>query len=118
MEHKDEKLTQLMKMARRDMPFEDFEDRVMARIDKVEQDKAALVNYRRYSLLFFVLGTIFGLGLNYLLAETIDLLDIPQGGKKMLELATQLAYVVLIVLLTDKIIHLLNISKKSANIPR
>lgn len=114
MEHKDEQLKQLMKMTKREMPFDDFDDRVMARIEKLEDEKIALSNYRKYGLLFFVLGTVFGLALNYLLGEAIALLTIPEAGKKLLELGTQIMYVVLIVLFSDRILRLLKSSKKAA----
>ncbi|WDF70069.1 hypothetical protein PQ465_06740 [Sphingobacterium oryzagri] len=113
MEHKDERLNELMKLAKRDLPFDDFEDRVMANIEKIAEERETLYNYKRYSLLFFILGTLFGLALNYLLAESIEFLQVSEGFRRMLELGTQLVYVLLIVLFSDRLLRLLKSAKKA-----
>lgn len=55
MEHHDDKLREMMKMAKVEMPFADFEERLMSRIEKVEREKAAVAKTRKYALLCFAL---------------------------------------------------------------
>jgi len=112
MEHHDDKLREMMKMAKVEMPFADFEERLMSRIEKVEREKAAVAKTRKYALLCFVLGTLFGMGFNYLLADFVKTsVSASEAVKSNLLLFSQLVYVLLIVLFSDKIWRLMKLRK-------
>ncbi len=63
----DRLLAQLMQKSHLEMPFTDFEETVMHRIQTEVKQKDLLLRYRKLSFLFFVLGTGFGLAINFIL---------------------------------------------------
>lgn len=112
MELKDDKLKDLMKISKVELPFADFEEKMMRRIEKVEQEKRVIDKSRKYALLFFLLGTLFGMAANYLLTYFIianELLS--ESLKNNVTLFSQLMYVVLIVLFSDKMLRLMRLTK-------
>ncbi|SUJ01600.1 Uncharacterised protein [Sphingobacterium spiritivorum] len=58
-------LQQLMKQSTPKMPFSDFEDQVMARIEKQEMASPEILKVKMKGICFFLAGTIFGLVINY-----------------------------------------------------
>jgi len=61
-------LTELLRNNKLEMPFSDFDDKVMHRIQGEIHDKATISRDIKLSFFFFVLGTLFGLFINsYLL---------------------------------------------------
>jgi uncharacterized protein YacL len=115
MEHKHDKLKDIMRMAKVEVPFDDFEDAVMMRIEKVEQEKSAVAKTKKYALLFFTLGTLFGLGLNYLLTDLLSSIILNPALKNTLLLLSQILYVFLIVLFCDKVLKLIS-ARRNASI--
>lgn len=72
MEHreKEEKLFKsLMKHARVELPFQDFEDRMMDKIHQEKQHRQLVKTNIRYAWLFFFLGLFLGLLITSLTAQ-------------------------------------------------
>ncbi|MBS2211518.1 hypothetical protein KEM09_08905 [Carboxylicivirga mesophila] len=63
----DRKLKSLLKDSRVEMPFSDFETKLMTRVKSELHGRRSVVKSIRLSWLFFVLGAFFGLVLNILL---------------------------------------------------
>lgn len=112
MEHKDDKLRDMMQMAKIELPFDDFENAVMMRIEKLEHEKSAVAKTKRYALIFFASGTLFGLGLNYLLTDLLYSISLNTAMKNTLLLISQIIYVLLIVLFCDKALKLFKMRRK------
>lgn len=67
---KEEKfIRELMTKSKKEMPFTDFEERLMLQIHKEERASRSFLKDVRLSWFFFVVGTLFGLFLNILVAE-------------------------------------------------
>lgn len=112
MELKDDKLKDLMKMGKVELPFADFEEKMMRRIEKAEQERLAIDKSRKYALLFFLLGTLFGMAGNYLLADFVIASEsLSESLKNNVALFSQLIYVVLIVLFSDKMLRLMRLRR-------
>ena len=60
----------MMKNSRLKMPFSDFEETLMMRIEKEKADGKILSRDRRLSFTFFILGTLLGLMLNFILEQS------------------------------------------------
>ncbi len=111
MEYKEEQLKAIMKLAEVKMPFDDFEDEVMLKIEQVEAEKKKLGRSRLYALAFFALGTVFGIGSNYLIANYVAGSDLSTSLKNYVEIGSWLLYVVFIILLSDKLWKLKGLQK-------
>lgn len=112
MEHKDDQFKDMMKMSKVEIPFGDFEDRLMADIRKTELTRQSVMKTKKHALIFFIGGTIFGFGLNYLLTDMLATANISATMKSSLLMLSQLVYVLLIVLFSDKIHSLVKVSKE------
>lgn len=60
-------LSQLMQKSGLEMPFADFEDTLMKRIEKISIESSPVSHDQKWSFIFFILGTCLGLLLNSLL---------------------------------------------------
>lgn len=112
MEHRSDELRNIMKMAKIEMPFSDFEERLMLDIEKIEINKKSLSKTKAYALIFFIAGIVFGFGLNYLLTDLMSSAGLSTAVKNVLLLLSQIMYVLLIVLFSDKIYALVRLMKK------
>ncbi len=112
MEHKDPQLQKLMNMSKVELPFADFEDKVMAAVNAMEARRELALRHKKYALIFFVLGSLFGLGLNYMVDMAIDLADLQPKLKNVLSLCCQMLYVILIVVFSDKLWRLRRVLKE------
>lgn len=63
-------LSQLMPKSGLEIPFADFEDTVMKRIEKIHVESNPIAHDQKWSFIFFILGTCLGLLLNALLQFT------------------------------------------------
>ena len=63
----DKKLHRLMSESFVEIPFADFEDRLMVRIRKEAREKRSMLHNMRLSWLFFTIGALFGIGATVLL---------------------------------------------------
>ncbi len=73
----DDKLKQLIGESKLEMPFSDFEDRLMSRINIEVSNEKAITKNIRLSWLFFGLGTLFGVLLTIILNPTNAIMGIP-----------------------------------------
>jgi hypothetical protein len=73
----DDKLKQLIGESKLEMPFSDFEDRLMSRINSEVSNEKAITKNIRLSWLFFGLGTLFGILLTIILNPTNTIMGIP-----------------------------------------
>ena len=64
----DRSFSEMMKYSKLAMPFSDFEERTMARINKESIVKQSVSKYKKLAVLFFIMGTGFGFVLTYFLS--------------------------------------------------
>lgn len=98
-----------MKMAKVNMPFDDFEDRMMAKIEKLEHEKTAIAKTRKYALISFLFGTLFGVGLNYIIADFVAATHMSTTLKSTLLSLSQIVYVILLIVFSDKVWKLMKV---------
>jgi len=72
----EDNLKRLIKDSRLEMPFSDFEDKVMDRIKNEVSNEKVIDRNIRLSWLFFVLGTVFGMLLSVILSPVNTILGI------------------------------------------
>ncbi len=72
MEGSKDRFSSLMRKGKLEMPFSDFEENTMKRIDAELKYKTSIHRSSRISFIFFVLGTGFGLVVNSMLANADD----------------------------------------------
>ncbi|SMD18679.1 hypothetical protein SAMN04488101_12813 [Pedobacter nyackensis] len=66
----DQFFSEMMKHSKLVMPFSDFEERTMARINKESLVKRSVAKHKKFAVLFFVIGTGFGFVLTFFLSLT------------------------------------------------
>jgi drug/metabolite transporter (DMT)-like permease len=99
-----------MKKSRLEMPFSDFEDKVMLRIEKEAAHRKVVFKNARLSSFFFLLGTGFGLLLNFFLSRAgISFMGI---SSENILLFFQVAFVLAFLLQLEKIILMLKESRQ------
>ena len=103
MEDSEEDFRLLMKLTKEELPAEDFEDRVMNEIEDLQHVLEEINKTRKYALIFFVLAALSGMVMNFLFAETISAFNWDNEVKDNIQLVTHLIYVVLIVVLSEKV---------------
>lgn len=101
MESKDDKLRDLLKLSKVDLPFEDFDERVLGEIQRIAHDKHTIRAYKRNATVFFIVGTIFGFGMNYLLTEFLLNMELKEPLKNSFLLGSQIVYVLPIILFSS-----------------
>ncbi|TDO23963.1 hypothetical protein [Pedobacter duraquae] len=100
----------MMAKSRVDMPYSDFEDRMMLRIHKEITFKKSLLKDLNLSILFFILGT----GLGLLISTMLDVSGKTVAGisgPNML-IFFQLLFVAFVLMQSEKLIKLFIKSKK------
>lgn len=102
MQIEDNKVREIIKDSMLELPFTDFEDRMMAKISRYEAQKRQALQHRFYSLLFFFIGTIFGLALNYIVGQNLQWLSSSSQIQERLSLGINIIYIVLIILISDR----------------
>ena len=100
----DRLLSQLMQKSKLEMPFGDFEETVMQRIHSEAKQYDLLLHDRKLSFLFFVLGTGFGLVINFILQRSQ--LTFPGISPQTSLLAFQLLFVLLFLTQLDNSVKL------------
>jgi hypothetical protein len=106
----DQSFSEMMKRSKLAMPFSDFEERTMARINKESIVKSAMLKYKRLAVFFFIMGTGVGFILTYFLSlpETNNL-GIPSDA--ILHIC-RLGYVFLVL---TQLNYILKLFSKSGN---
>ncbi|MFD2554647.1 hypothetical protein [Sphingobacterium tabacisoli] len=112
MEHND-KLYDLLKNSKLELPFDDFESRMMQQIVDFEKAKVQMHQSKKMALLFFLIGTVFGMLLNYGLGLALASYGLPQASLDKISFFSQLIYVILIVLFSDKLWKLFKMTRES-----
>ena len=108
LDHKEKFVQELMAKSERKMPFDDFEDKLMQQIHKEANASRSFIKDIKLSWFFFIVGTIFGLVLNILIAEmNKSIFGIPS---QRLLLIVQVLFVMLLLSQFDRMIGL---TKKS-----
>lgn len=111
-EHKD-KLKDFMELSKMEIPFDDFDSKVMARIEKIEAEKVSINRTRKYALFSFAFGAIIGIGFTLLLTEFLETKITDPSLKNYITIFSQMIYVFLFVILSDKILKLMQMKKNS-----
>ncbi len=105
MDLNNKQLSQLMRKAKLEMPFSDFEETVMLRINRETARKPVLSRDRKLSIFFFLLGTCFGLIINSLLQRAqYTFLDMPPATTILL---FQVVFVLLFLVQLERNLHLM-----------
>lgn len=87
----EEQFSKLMEHSRLKMPFSDFEERTMARIQRESEVKAASSRYKKLSWVFFVSGAVIGA------LATGFVTTLPGLGSETIGLFCKLGYVMLLL---------------------
>jgi hypothetical protein len=109
-DYNDRHLSQLMQKSRLEMPFSDFEETVMLRIQKETVQEQIVSRDRKLSFIFFISGTCLGLILNFILQQVHStFLNIPSDT---ILLVFQTGFVLLFLIQLDRNLPLLKQWKK------
>lgn len=102
----DDKLfSQMMKKSRLEMPFSDFEDKMMLRIERESKLRRSISRDTKLAALFFVVGAGFGMVVSTILAQYhAPIAGIP--SEKVL-LYFQIVYVIVVLTQLENIIRLI-----------
>jgi hypothetical protein len=100
----DKQFAQLMRNSKLEMPFSDFEDKVMARVHQQAVAKNAISIYKKLALVFFIIGAGAGLLVTWLLSIPVATIGGVQSTTVLLIVRT--AYVLLVLTQLDTIISL------------
>lgn len=112
MELEDKKLKQLLQSSKLEMPFSDFEDNMMAKIELYEAKQREASQSRFYATLFFLIGTVFGTILNFLLSQNLSKISTSIDVQEKVYWFSQLIYVVFILLFSDKLWKVIRLYKE------
>jgi large-conductance mechanosensitive channel len=91
----DNKLKALLKDSKLEMPFSDFEDKMMARVKTELHGKHSILKNLRLSWFFFLMGSAFGL----LVSITLPMIQFEWGGFDIKSLKYPIMAVVLFIII-------------------
>lgn len=103
MELHDKNLKDILSHSKLELPFSDFEDRMLQKIQDYEVKKKAAEKNKFFSHICFLAGIIFGALLNYLMSKNLNELVPSLELQEKLISGMQLFYAVLIVLFAVKL---------------
>lgn len=103
MESEDKIFKTIMRDSKLEMPFSDFDDNVMAKIEFYELNKREALRNRFYASFFFLIGTVFGAILNFFLSHNLAMISSSIEIQENLYWFSQLIYVLMILLFSDKL---------------
>jgi len=89
----DDELYTIMKKGKRTMPFDDFEDKVMAKIHYEHAYKGVVSNKLKLSLIFFIIGMVSGI----VLVLLFSLFGSPVFGINPKTLALLILFIIAVV---------------------
>ncbi|MFD0794715.1 hypothetical protein ACFQZX_13895 [Mucilaginibacter litoreus] len=87
----EQEFKQLMALSRLKQPFNDFEERMMLRLEQENCAKASAERYRKIAWLFFILGAIMG-G-----CATVVITMLPGINGELVVLGCRMLYVILML---------------------
>lgn len=108
-ENEDTLIRELMQRSVRKMPFADFEEKLMEQIHEKEETSRSFLKDIKLSWFFFIVGTLFGLFLNMIVANIDG--TILGFSVQRFSLIIQALFVILLLTQFDKLAGL----TKSAN---
>lgn len=94
-ELKDKHLKSLLKESKVEMPFSDFESKMISRVNSELNGKRTIIKNLRLSWFFFFIGSVFGLGISL----TLPLLNLELGGIETHHLKYPVMILVLFVII-------------------
>ncbi|GAA4138152.1 hypothetical protein GCM10022216_15030 [Sphingobacterium kyonggiense] len=106
MDNQENKIKQIMKMAEVKMPFQDFDEQVLSKIQAIEEAQQRATQSRKYSLISFAFGAIFGIAFNYLVSKALEESVSDIQVKTAIQFASQFIYIIFIIILCHKILRL------------
>ena len=112
MDKEQEKFKKVMQMSKIEMPFDDFEQRIMNGIAALEKEKEKALSNKKYAITFFLLGTVCGMMFNNYLMAKIQVADIAPDLKNYSAIGGQLSFAVLICFFCLQLWRLINMQKK------
>ncbi|OJZ02238.1 hypothetical protein [Sphingobacterium sp. 40-24] len=112
MDKQQEKFRKVMQMSKIEMPFDDFEQRIMDSIVALEKDKEKALSNKKYAITFFLLGTVCGILLNNYLMAKIEVADITTDLKNYSAIACQISFALLICFFCLQLWRLINMQQK------
>lgn len=112
MDKEQEKFKKVMQMSKIEMPFDDFEKRIMSGIVALEKDKEKALSNKKYAITCFLLGTVCGILLNNYLMAKIEVADISSDLKNYSAIGCQLSFAVLICFFCLQLWRLINMQQK------
>lgn len=113
MELHDKNFKEILSHSKLELPFSDFEDRMLQKIQDFEVKKKAAEKNKFFSHLCFLVGIIFGTLLNYLMSKNLNELVPNLELQDNITSAIQLFYVVMIVLFAVKLWDLSKMNLKN-----
>ncbi len=105
-ESDDKRLSEIMKKSMLRMPFSDFEEKVMFAINKQARYKQIVLKDTKLSCFFFLLGTGFGVGVNYYLSHANQ--NLMGLSSAQILLFYQVSFVLFFLMQLDKIFKLIH----------
>ncbi|MDR3009211.1 MAG: hypothetical protein LBV59_14840 [Sphingobacterium sp.] len=112
MDKEQEKFKKAMQMSKIELPFDDFEQRIMDGIAALEKEKEKALSNKKYAITFFLLGTVCGMMLNNYLMAKIQVADIASDLKNYSAIGCQLSFAVLICFFCLQLWRLINMQQK------
>ncbi len=106
----DKQLSQIMKKSQLQMPFGDFEEMVMHRIQLESNHQQILSSDRKLSFFFFILGSTLGLVVNFILERSQHIFF--GVSPETILLVFQVAFVLLFLIQLENFIKLRKKFKK------
>ncbi|WP_159638050.1 hypothetical protein [Sphingobacterium composti Ten et al. 2007 non Yoo et al. 2007] len=96
-------MKELLSYSKLELPFADFEDNMLQKIQEDEIKKKAAEKYKFFSHVCFLAGIILGFLINYLMSKNLNELIPNSDLQEKLNSGIQLFYVVMIVLFANKL---------------
>ena len=103
MELHDNKMKELLSYSKLELPFADFEENMLQKIEEYELKKNAAERNKFFGHICFLAGIVFGILLNYLISKNVNELVNNIELQDKIILGVQLFYAVMIVLFAFKL---------------
>ncbi|MEI2275018.1 hypothetical protein OHD16_23005 [Sphingobacterium sp. ML3W] len=111
MDNKHKKMKQAMQMSKVNMPFDDFEQRIMGQIADLENAKSKALSDRKYAIIFFLLGSICGILLNNYWMNRLEVMETMATYRNYTMILSQIVFVVLICSFCHQLWKLIKIQR-------
>lgn len=112
MELHDNKMKELLSYSKLELPFADFEENMMQKIQEYELKKKVAAKNRFFGHICFLLGILFGIAINYFTSAKITSFSNSYNFGNYIDLLSMFGYLVLIILFADRSLKLLEMDIK------